>query len=376
MTLDREDLKRWYREAMQRRLVELRGFRRDLRAGEPSAYNAARAVAQALRGSGATFGYPDLSAAAAQVESAADSAVLRMTEGLIEHVRHLSAGEGASDSLGAEWLVLAAGGDGGEGEGFPDVEAAWQGVSEGHNLGQEELARRVVELFGLRSADLSSPSRAALRLVPEALIRNELVLPLSEDSETITVATADPTSLDVEMELRRLTGRTPCFVVATPGALGRAVAAAFDAGATPTTGSARPTRKRVSDGEDATERVLIVDDEPAARLLARTLLEKGGYDVEEAGDGLEALEVLNATVPVALVVADLNMPRMDGLELIWEMRASEDWTRVPVIVVTGESDEVLETKLMEEGAADYIRKPLDPRLFLARVTATIRRFEH
>ncbi len=69
------------------------------------------------------------------------------------------------------------------------------------------------------------------------------------------------------------------------------------------------------------------------------------------------------------------MPRMDGLELIWEMRAAEDWTHIPVVVVTGETDEVLETKLIEEGADDYIRKPLDPRLFVARVGATIRRAE-
>jgi DNA-binding response OmpR family regulator len=72
-------------------------------------------------------------------------------------------------------------------------------------------------------------------------------------------------------------------------------------------------------------------------------------------------------------VADLNMPKMDGLELIWELRDLEAQGPLAVIVVTGEVDEVLETQLMEEGADDYIRKPIDPRLFLARVEATIRR---
>jgi DNA-binding response OmpR family regulator len=116
-----------------------------------------------------------------------------------------------------------------------------------------------------------------------------------------------------------------------------------------------------------------VDDEPAARLLIRAMLTKGGYRVVEAGDGVEALSVVDRGESVGLVVADLNMPRMDGLELMWELRDRPDWEHLPVIVVTGEVDEILETQLMEEGADDYIRKPLDPRLFLARVEATIRR---
>lgn len=377
VTLDREDLKRWYREAMLRRLGELRVVRHDLRGGRPGAHDAARAVAQALRGSGATFGYPELSAVAGHAESAPDSAVVRRTEGLIERVRRLAAGDEAGDSVAGEWLLLAAGATPGEGdsEGFSDLDAAWKAVSERFALGEEELAERVAELFDLRLADLSSPSRAALRLVPGALMHAEGVLPLSEDSETITVATADPTSLDMEMQLAHLTGRIPRFVVAPPGALRRAIAAALD-GAESTSVRVAGAVRPIADSGDGAERVLIVDDEPAARLLARSLLEKGGYDVEEAGDGFAALEVLEATEPVALVVADLNMPRLDGLELIWEMRATEDWSGVPVIVVTGETDEVLESKLIEEGADDYIRKPLDPRLFLARVTATIRRSEH
>jgi len=368
VTLDREDLKRWYRDAMHRRLAELRGLRQGLRAREPAVYDAARAVAQALRGSGATFGYPDLSDAAAQVEAAADGAVWRRMEGLIEHLRRLAAGNGTGDDLGAEWLSVASGG--GEDETrFSDLGSTWASVADRAGLTQDELARRVADLFGLRPADLSAPKRAALRLVPEALMRSHGVLPLNEDAETITVATADPTSLDVEAELTRLTGRTPRFVVAPPGPLDRALSAILDEVDAPPVAA---PRQRAS---TATDRVLIVDDEPLARVLARSMLEKGGYDVEEAGDGVEALERLGVAEPVALVVTDLNMPRLDGLELIWEMRATGDWSHVPVIVVTGEADEVLETKLIEEGAADYIRKPLDPRLFLARVAATIRRAE-
>jgi CheY-like chemotaxis protein len=378
VALDREDLKSWYRGAMQRRLQELRGFRAPLLAGRPEAYDGARAVAQALRGSGATYGYPELSAVAGHVESAPDAAVLRRTEGLIERVRRLSAGEVANETVAAEWLFVAAGGGPEDGAVFGDLDDAWTAVCESRGLNAGELARRVADLFDLRTADLAKPSRAALRLVPQALVQSDLALPLSEDSETITVATADPTSLDLEMELTRLTGRAPVFVVAPPEVLRYAIAEAFDGPQSASSAVGRPRPRVVPprpDTPEAPDHVLVVDDEPAARLLARSLLEKGGFEVEEAGDGVEALERLASMHRVAVVVADLNMPRLDGLELIWEMRASEELSRIPVIVVTGETDEVLETKLIEEGADDYIRKPLDPRLFLARVAATIRRAE-
>jgi DNA-binding response OmpR family regulator len=134
------------------------------------------------------------------------------------------------------------------------------------------------------------------------------------------------------------------------------------------------TRRRTVVSDGGVGSVLVVDDEGASRLLARSVLEKRGYAVVEAGHGAEALERLRDQA-VALVVADLNMPEMDGLELLWEMRAADELAEIPVIVLTAETDGVLEAKLIEEGADDYVCKPLDPRLFLARVGATIRRAE-
>jgi CheY-like chemotaxis protein/HPt (histidine-containing phosphotransfer) domain-containing protein len=375
VTLDREGLKLWYRGAMARRLDELRGLRAQLIQRNQSAFDAARSVAQALRGSGATFGFSHLSAAAAHVEASADGALLRRTDGLIERLRRLATEQGPdADGSTGEWLDLAAGGDGMMDETFSTIEAAWERIATRRGKSQIDLARLVAERYGLRVADLAHPSRAALRLVPEALIRSAGVLPLADDLETITVATSDPTDLELEMELASLTGRTPVFVVASPSEIRRAITALLDVPAPAPEPRGRAPRPDTAEG--LPERVLVVDDEPAARLLARSVLEKGGYAVEEAGDGTEALERLGSGAPIDLVVADLNMPSLDGLELIWEMRDEDAWSHVPVIVVTGETDEVLETKLIEEGADDYIRKPLDPRLFLARVAATIRRAEH
>lgn len=379
MTFDREGLKRWYRDAMHRRLDELRDLRTDLRSADPVAIDAARAVAQALRGSGATYGYPELSDAAAMVESAPDAAVFRRVEGLIEQVRRLALGdESGVAGLGVEWLELAVDtpvGDRG-GTGYPSLAEAWSAVSSRHGLASDALGHRVAEMFGLETAAELEPSKSALRLVPEALIRTSGVLPLRENAETVTVATSDPTSLEVEAELVRLTGRTAVFVISSPKELNQAIARVLDETAAEVVERAPERAPRPPQEAEGEDRVLVVDDDPPARLLARRVLEKGGYDVVDAGNGEEALEVLKREPDVALIVADLNMPRIDGLELIWEVREQAEWAGIPVIVVTGETDEILEAKLIEEGADDYIRKPLDPRLFLARVAATIRRAEH
>jgi CheY-like chemotaxis protein len=293
---------------------------------------------------------------------------VRRVEGLIERLRGLSATYGHGPTVYAEWLLLAAGLHDQGARSVPDLPSAWRQASDRSGLSAAQLAERVSRRLGVPVAELSRPSRAALRLVPEALMRRDLVLPTGEDAERITVASADPTSLATELDLERVTGREPVLAVAPPEAVEAAMDALLDASA-----ADRAARRRPVLAEGEAEKVLVVDDDSSSRLLARTVLEKRGYAVDEAGDGEEALGLLRAGAPVALVVADLNMPRMDGLELLWEIRADSGLAHIPVIVLTGETDEVLETKLIEEGADDYMCKPLDPRLFLARVGATIRR---
>lgn len=371
MTVDRAGLKSWYRQAMVRRIDELRALRGRLRLADQAACDAARAIGQALRGSGATFGFPGLTEVAALVESASNAVVLRRIEGLIEHLHGLGRESGAPPQVHAEWLTRAAGEERSGLPTFADIESAWHHISQERALGQHGLAERAAEFLGVGVADLSQPNRAPLRLVPEALMWSEWVLPVGEDSETITVASADPTDLDTELELTRVTGRHPMFKVSPPDALKHALTALLES-------SVRDVRLRGRTsvaGDGGVERVLVVDDETSGRVLAKVILEKRGYQVVEAGDGLEAIERLRLQQPIGLVVADLNMPRMDGLELLWEMRDSAEWAHIPIIVLTGATDEILETKLIEEGADDYICKPIDPRLFLARVHATMRRGE-
>ena len=130
-----------------------------------------------------------------------------------------------------------------------------------------------------------------------------------------------------------------------------------------------------SGSQDSTERldVLVVDDDGSNRMVARTLLEKEGFRVSEASDGADALVMLRKKSTYGLIVLDLDMPRVGGLEVLKQVRSSLATAGIPVIILTGTTDHGAEVKLMNAGADDYIRKPLEPPKFLARVRATLRR---
>lgn len=122
---------------------------------------------------------------------------------------------------------------------------------------------------------------------------------------------------------------------------------------------------------DATVRILVVDDETQVRSLLRARFEKEGFTVLEAADGQEMRAHL-ATGPVSLITLDLTLGREDGLALAREIRAQRN---VPIIMISGKSDEVDRIVGLELGADDYITKPFSPREVVARVKAVLRRYE-
>jgi CheY-like chemotaxis protein len=119
--------------------------------------------------------------------------------------------------------------------------------------------------------------------------------------------------------------------------------------------------------------VLVADDDTVTRIMARSLLEQDGYRVVEAADGVQALERIGKGGEVRLVILDLNMPRLDGRETLKRLKSNVRTAGLPVVVLTGSSNPADEIMVIEEGAEDYLRKPLDPPRFLARVHAALRR---
>ncbi len=120
-------------------------------------------------------------------------------------------------------------------------------------------------------------------------------------------------------------------------------------------------------------RVLIVDDDEEARLLMRTMLERDGYEIEEAEDGHKALDMLKTNQDFKLIVLDLAMPGLDGRQVLDQIRGSVDTAALPVLIRTATGSDALEAELLEAGADDYVEKSVDGTRFMARVRAVTRR---
>ena len=118
--------------------------------------------------------------------------------------------------------------------------------------------------------------------------------------------------------------------------------------------------------------VLLVEDEDALRTVLRDLLEREGYLVIEAQDGVQALDEIDRHAPDALVL-DLNLPRLDGYQVLTHIRARPGTAELPVLVLTAKGDEDSEVKVFENGANDFITKPFRPRALSARLKALLRK---
>lgn len=117
-------------------------------------------------------------------------------------------------------------------------------------------------------------------------------------------------------------------------------------------------------------KILVVDDESRMRKLVSDFLIKAGYEVSEAGDGMEAIDKFFADKSISLVILDVMMPKMDGWEVCREIRR---FSKVPIIMLTARSDERDELQGFELGVDEYISKPFSPKILVARVSAILRR---
>ena len=117
-------------------------------------------------------------------------------------------------------------------------------------------------------------------------------------------------------------------------------------------------------------RILVVDDESRMRKLVKDFLVKKDFEVLEAGDGEEAVDLFFEEKDIALIILDVMMPKMDGWQVCREIRRH---SKVPIIMLTAKSDERDELLGFELGVDEYISKPFSPKILVARVEAILRR---
>ena len=120
------------------------------------------------------------------------------------------------------------------------------------------------------------------------------------------------------------------------------------------------------------QKILVVDDESDIQELLKYNLSKEGYVVKTASDGIKALEVAKEFIP-DLVLLDIMMPKMDGVETCRQIRENPDLSSVFVIFLTARSEEYSEVAAFDVGADDYITKPIKPRALISRIQALFRR---
>lgn len=117
-------------------------------------------------------------------------------------------------------------------------------------------------------------------------------------------------------------------------------------------------------------KILVVDDESRMRKLIRDFLEREGYQILEAADGIDAMDIFYENRDIALMILDVMMPRMDGWEVCREVRKN---STMPIMMLTARSEERDELKGFELGVDEYIAKPFSPKILVARVNAVLKR---
>ncbi len=116
-----------------------------------------------------------------------------------------------------------------------------------------------------------------------------------------------------------------------------------------------------------TKKILVIDDSRTARLQVRNALMDAGYEIIEAVDGREGLSVIGTHLDALLVICDVNMPKLSGLDMLSALRTEQPAAKMPIIMLTTEAEPALLKRAKEGGAKGWIVKPFKPDMLVAAV---------
>lgn len=128
----------------------------------------------------------------------------------------------------------------------------------------------------------------------------------------------------------------------------------------------------ISEKKDINGSIMIIEDDRIISGLLQYILSRRGYQIHVAGDGRLASAMIEEIVPPELILLDVMLPFIDGFELLEQIRSKQNWSNVPIIMLTSKAQEKNIVRALEAGADDYIVKPFQPEELVARVRRFVR----
>lgn len=226
---------------------------------------------------------------------------------------------------------------------------------------EEDIAKALSAQFGFpyvrKFAQYRFPENVLDKLSAETALAH-LVFPLKIEKKTLYLAMANPLDMALQSDLSfKLAVRvSPC--VATPGELKAAIKKHY-------------LTDISVEKEARTPNILLVDNQEIVLSAAEAALKKEGFAIYKARNGAEGLKIATQLQP-DLIVTDIPMPRMDGIEMYKAIQANNDIANVPIIALSAKTSADDEYRLLEMGFFDFIAKPVNPTRVLARVRRALR----
>lgn len=230
---------------------------------------------------------------------------------------------------------------------------------------EEDIAKALSTQFGFPYVKRFSRHRfpqAVLDTIDTESALAHLIFPLKIDKKTLYLAMSNPLDMALQSDLSfKLAMRiSPC--VATPDEIKTAIKKYYLADI--------PVKK-----EDISQNILLVDNQEIVLNAAEAALKKEGYSIYKARNGAEGLKIATQLQP-NLIITDIVMPRMDGIEMFKALHANGEIDNVPVIALSAKTTAEEEYNLLEMGFFDFIPKPINPIRLLARARRALRQNSH
>ena len=230
---------------------------------------------------------------------------------------------------------------------------------------EEDIAKALSTQFGFPHVKRFSRHRfpqAVLDIIDTESALAHLIFPLKVDKKTLYLAMSNPLDMALQSDLSfKLAMRiSPC--VATPDEIKTAIKKHY-------------LTDIPTDKEELTLNILLVDNQEIVLSAAEAALKKEGYSIYKARNGAEGLKVATQLHP-HLIITDIVMPRMDGIEMFKALQANGEIDDIPVIALSAKTAPEEEYNLLEMGFFDFIPKPINPTRLLARVRRALKQHNH